>query len=110
MEDDPGDLGVKGGGAGPERWMVLAGLLATIVGLVLVVVGLVGVQGSESDLAQGDNLAMMWLGLGVSIVGVVLWARFSFSRYLRYWLVRQVFEQRANTGRIVDAIERKGRS
>ncbi len=110
FEGDIRGLGVKGGNAGPERWMVLAGLLATVVGLVLVVVGLFGVQGSGSDLAQGDNLAMMWLGLGVAIVGVVLWARYSFSRYLRYWLVRQVFEQRANTDRIVDAIEQKGRS
>ncbi len=110
FEGDIRGLGVKGGNARPERWMVVAGLLATVVGLVLVVVGLVGVRRSDSGLAQGDNLAMMWLGLGVAIVGVVLWARYSFSRYLRYWLVRQVFEQRANTDRIVEAIEQQGRS
>jgi hypothetical protein len=39
-------------------------------------------------------------------VAAVLWARCSLSRYLRYWLVRQIYEDRSSTDRIVEAIER----
>ncbi len=107
FEADIRRLGVKGGNAEPERWMALAGLVATIAGLILVIIGLVGVRGSDSQLAQGDNMAMMWLGLAIAVVGAVLWARYSFSRYLRYWLVRQIFEDRAQTDRIVEALKRR---
>ncbi len=109
FEADIRRLGVKGGKAEPERRMAAVGVLATIVGLALVIVGLVGVRGSDSQLAQGDNMALMWLGLAIAIVGAVLWARYSFSRYLRYWLVRQIFEERAHTDRIVEALERRAR-
>ena len=51
-------------------------------------------------------MSLTILGVGIAIVGVVVWARCSLSRYLRYWLVRDLYEQRASTDRIVEAIER----
>jgi hypothetical protein len=45
------------------------------------------------------------LGVAIAIVGAVVWARCSLSRYLRYWLVRDLYEQRASTDRIVEAIK-----
>ncbi len=107
FEADIRRLGVKGGSAEPERRMVFAGVIAMITGVIVVIVGLVGVRGSDSQLAQGDNMAMMWLGLAIAFVGAVLWARYSMSRYLRYWMVRQIFEERAQTNRIVEALERR---
>ena len=40
------------------------------------------------------------------LAGAALFVRYSMARYLRFWLVRLVHESRANTDRIVDAIER----
>jgi hypothetical protein len=97
-------LGVKGGGAEPERWLVVVGVLAVIGGFALAVWGVSLVLGSSNPLDQNDGLAQTVLGVGIAIVGAVLWARYSLSRYLRYWLIRQVYESRVSTDRIVEAI------
>ncbi|WP_421120678.1 hypothetical protein ACE2AJ_05040 [Aquihabitans daechungensis] len=46
------------------------------------------------------------LGLGLAIIGVGLFIRFSLARLLRFWLARMVVEQQAQTDRIVDALAR----
>jgi hypothetical protein len=99
-------LGVKGGNPEPERWLVVVGVLAVIGGFALAVFGVNLVLNAGTALDQGDGVAQTILGVGIAIVGAVLWARYSLSRYLRYWLIRQVYESRASTDRIVEAIER----
>jgi hypothetical protein len=37
-------------------------------------------------------------------VGIVIWARNSITRYLRYWIVRLVYEQREQTEQLVQAL------
>jgi drug/metabolite transporter (DMT)-like permease len=99
-------LGVKGGNPEPERWLVIVGVVAVVAGFGLSAFGLDLVITATNPLDQGDGLAQVTLGVGAAIVGAVLWARYSLSRYLRYWLIRQVYESRASTDRIVEAIER----
>jgi hypothetical protein len=99
-------LRVKGGAAEPERRLMVLGVVAAVAGLVLAFVGVSGVRSAETALEQGDGLAMTVLGIGIAIVGAVLWARYSLSRYLRYWLVRELYESRAQTDRVVEAIEK----
>jgi UDP-N-acetylmuramyl pentapeptide phosphotransferase/UDP-N-acetylglucosamine-1-phosphate transferase len=82
------------------------GVLAVVAGFGLAAFGLNLVINATNALDQGDGLAQVTLGAGIAIVGAVLWARYSLSRYLRYWLIRQVYETRASTDRIVEAIER----
>jgi hypothetical protein len=99
-------LGVKGGNPEPERWLVILGVLGVIGGFGLAIFGLNLVIAASSSLDQGDGLAQVALGVGIAVVAAVLWARYSLTRYLRYWLIRQVYESRASTDRIVEAIER----
>ena len=106
FEADIRRLGVKGGEAEPERRLAILGVLVAVAGFVVAAVALNTVRGADSDLAQGDGLALVILGVGMALVGTVVWARYSLSRYLRYWLVREIFEARTQTDRIVEAIER----
>jgi hypothetical protein len=48
------------------------------------------------------------LGLGVTIVGAALFLRYSLGRYLRFWLLRVVYEEHTTADRQVDALERLG--
>ena len=107
FEDEIRKLKVKGGRADRERVLVILAVLATIAGFIVTVVGITGVRNASDQLEQGDSMSLTILGVGIAIVGVVVWARCSLSRYLRYWLVRDLYEQRASTDRIVDAIERQ---
>jgi hypothetical protein len=46
------------------------------------------------------------LGILLAVAGAALFMRYSISRFMRFWLIRLVYENRAETDRIVDAIER----
>jgi hypothetical protein len=102
-------LKVKGGASEPERRLVALGVILTVAGLVAGYVGLQMVRSAPDALAQGDGMATTVMGVGVALVGALIWVRYSLSRYLRFWLVRQVYEQRAQTDRVVAAIERSTR-
>jgi hypothetical protein len=98
---------LKASSASGEKRLLLLGLIALGVGLGLAILG--GVQATgTSDLA--DQNAFMatgtFLGIALMIAGVGFFVRYSLARYLRFWLLRLVWESRANADRIVDAIDR----
>jgi len=98
---------LKASGADGEKRLLVLGALALVAGLVLTVVGGVQVVGAEDLLNQGAFLATgAFLGIALIIAGAALFIRYSLARYLRFWLLRLVWESRANTDRIVDAIDR----
>ena len=44
------------------------------------------------------------IGIGIALVGIVIWVRNSLTRYMRYWIVRLVYEQREQTEHLVQAL------
>jgi hypothetical protein len=98
-------LRVRGGSPEPERRLVWLGvaLLAAGIGVGLFV--FVGER--RGDIAVADDyLALAPLAVALAVTGAVVWFRHSLTHYLRYWLTRLVYEDRAQTDRIVAALER----
>jgi hypothetical protein len=89
------EVRVKTGVAETEqRWLTL-GLVAAGVGVALGVITMI-VAGSKDD--TRDILEMVILGLvGVSltVVGSAVFLRYSFARFLRFWMLRLLYEQQA---------------
>jgi hypothetical protein len=82
----------------------LDGRLAT-VGVVTVVVGAVVILACYAQARSFDDLrdqvevlVLALLGLGLMIVGSVLYLRSSMTRFMRYWLLRLIYEQRQAGG------------
>ncbi len=101
-------LKLRGSSGEGEQRLLIVGVVLTVVGVALAILGAVQVGasgGSPADqrayMAQGS-----FLGLALIIAGVALFVRYSLARYLRFWLIRLTYESRANTDRVVDAIER----
>ncbi len=101
-------LKLKGSSGQGEQRLLVVGVVLTVVGIALAVLGAVQVGatgGSPADqrayMAQGS-----FMGLALIIAGAALFIRYSLARYLRFWLIRLTYESRANTDRVVDAIER----
>ncbi len=101
-------LKLKGGSAEGEKRLLALGVILMVVGVALAVFGAVevGLMGdSPADqrayMAQGS-----FLGIALVIAGGALFVRYSLARYLRFWLIRSAYEERANADRIVEAIER----
>ena len=101
-------LKLRGSSSEGEKRLLVVGVILTLVGVGLAIfgaveVGLVGDSPADQRayMAQGS-----FLGIALIIAGVALFVRFSLARYLRFWMIRLTYESRANTDRIVDAIER----
>ncbi|MDW3219616.1 MAG: hypothetical protein R8F63_13470 [Acidimicrobiales bacterium] len=99
------ELKLHGGGANPERTAVRLSIVLFVVAVVMEVVAYSGSRNTSSSLEQNDFLILAILGVVVALGAVALFVRASMTRYLRYWLVRLIYEDRAGTDRIVEAIE-----
>ncbi len=94
-------------GQGEQRLLVL-GVVVTVIGIGLAVLG--AIQVGQSGGNPADQRAFMaqgsFMGLALIIAGAALFVRYSLARFMRFWLIRLTYESRANTDRVVDAIER----
>jgi hypothetical protein len=95
------ELKVSGGRANPERTGKILGGLAMLVGLVLAIIGYFMSHGTTDPLEQNDAQLLAIVGLTLAVIGTGLYVAFSLTRYLRYWLVRLIYEQRDSTDRII---------
>ena len=105
FQEEVARLKLKGGGANPERNGANLGIGLAIVGVILVVIAWLSAKGASTATQLSSEIAAV-IGLLVGIVGVALWLRNSLTSYLRYWLVRLIYEDREQTERLIQAIEK----
>jgi hypothetical protein len=70
------------------------GVLLAIVGLVIILISFLQSRNYSDIRDQMDSLILSLFGIGLVIVGSTLYIRSSMTRFLRYWLLRMVYEQR----------------
>lgn len=100
-------LRVRGQRGGVETRLLYLGVALLVVGLVMVGVAWFRASDTTVQHEQIDYLISGGLGgIGVTLIGAALYLRISLGRYFRLWLVRLVYEQRAQTDRTVEALER----
>jgi hypothetical protein len=61
-------------------------------------------QSDTRDVLSSGILAVAMLG--VAVLGAAIFLRYSMARFLRLWLLRQLYEGQANVDRVVDAVTR----
>jgi hypothetical protein len=105
FQDEVTKLKLKGGGANPERTGASWGIGLAIVGAIIVVIAWLSGKGGNTA-AKLDSEVAAIIGLLVGLVGLALWLRNSLTRYLRYWLIRLIYEDREQTERLINAIEK----
>jgi hypothetical protein len=90
-----------------EARLRTAGLVLPLVGLALIGVAWFQASGTAFVSEQIPYLISGALtGLGVVVIGVGLYVRFSLASLLRFWLARLNAEHQAQTDRVVDALGR----
>ena len=102
------DMKLRGSSSEGEQRLLVLGIALAVIGVALAVLG--AIQVGASGGSPADQRAFMaqgsFMGLALIIAGAALFIRYSLARYMRFWLIRLTYESRANTDRIVDAIER----
>ena len=68
-----------------------------VVGVALGIVAYALSRGTKDPLAQNDALTVGLAGISASVVGAALFLRYSIASFLRFWLARVIYEQKAQT-------------
>ena len=105
FRDEINSLDVKTPSDDNERNLMYAGIGLMVVAIVVILLGYWGASGSA---IVGEQMPYLlsggMLGLALMIAGAALFVRYSLSRYLRFWLVRDIYEQRTQTDRVVESM------
>lgn len=107
FEAEVAKLKVTGGGANPERLGSRWGIGLTVLGFVVAIISWFSALDAHGDGAAVSALRAQifgLIGIGIAVVGVVIWVRNSLTRYLRYWIIRLVYEQREQTEQLIQAL------
>jgi hypothetical protein len=89
-------------------------LLATRLGVAGMAVGVIlglyayslsyGASGDNPAPQQRDAIIIALIGVSVAIAGAAMYLKGSLSSFLRFWLVRDLHERRAQTDRVVEQL------
>ncbi len=94
--------------------------LATRLGIVGLVFGVIlgtyayslsfGADGANPSLQQRDAIVLGLLGVIVAVAGSALYLKGALASFLRFWLVRDLHERRAQTDRMLEGLggDRRG--
>lgn len=86
-----------------DRLWLNAGIALMVVGVVLALLAYPMSHSTKNPLAQSDAITMALGGIAVAVVGAALFLRYSIASFLRFWLARLIYEQKAQTDRLLEA-------
>lgn len=98
------ELNLKTGDANKERLLQVLGVVLMVGGIV---VGLLLYMSSLNLDDQRDiqsNTILVVTMLSVSVTGAALFLRYSMAKFLRFWLLRQIYEGQSHIDQVVDAL------
>lgn len=102
---DIAELDLKTPGDANERTLLLVGIGLMVLGGLAILGGYWGASATAIISQQMPYLISGGLlGLGLIVAGGAVFVRYSMSRYLRFWLIREIHEQRAQTDRLVESL------
>jgi hypothetical protein len=104
LRSDAAELKVGRSGARDGLWQAI-GALAMTAGVVIAFVAyqLSLAKDDQRDIQSLQILAVSMLALAV--VGAAVFVRYSLARFLRFWLLRQLYEGQAHIDQVVAALQ-----
>jgi len=90
--------------AAKDRLAVRIGVAGMLLGVVLGVYAYAlsyGADGAEAALQQNDATVVALIGLILAVGGAALYLKGALAGFLRFWLVRDLHERRAQTDRLL---------
>ncbi len=93
FEADIAQIRVRTGGSAHEARLVGLGAALMVVGAVVALVAFV-VSGSQADTRDVlSTVILATFGLTLAVAGAAVFLRYSIGRFLRFWLLRLIYEQ-----------------
>jgi len=93
FEEEIAAVRIRTSKAEAEQRFALLGLIALVAGAVICLVAYIASGGQSDTRDVISSVILALLGVSVSIIGAALFLRYSLARFLRFWLLRLIYEQ-----------------
>lgn len=98
FEADIAKIRLRTGGSANEPRLVALGAVLMAAGAIVALVAF-GVSGSQTDTRDVlSTVILATFGLTLSVAGAAVFLRYSIGRFLRFWLLRLIYEQQDRPG------------
>ena len=106
FKTEAAELNLKAGSASRDTQLQILGVVLMVVGIVVSLL-LYSSSLSTDDARDIQSNIIFAIGmLGLTVLGGALFLRYSISKFLRLWLLRQSYESQSHIDQIVEAVKR----
>jgi hypothetical protein len=99
------EMRIKDPATARDALLLRLGVALMVVGVAATVVAYLLSHNTTDALSQSDDQIIAMIGIAVSVVGSATFLRYSYAQFQRFWLARLIYEQRAQTDRILGATQ-----
>jgi hypothetical protein len=103
------DMKLRDPATSRDRLWLGIGTALMVLGIVLAVVAYAMSHATNNPLQQRDAITLAIGGVVSAVVGGALFVRYSVAAFLRFWLARLIYEQKAQTDRLLEGSPSKDR-
>jgi uncharacterized membrane protein YidH (DUF202 family) len=111
FKSDIAEMKLKTGTSSKEGALQLLGVLLMLGGIVIALASYgasLNVKVGEGDVLDSNSYLVFAVGgLAITVMGAALFLRYSIAKFLRFWLLRQMYEGQAHIDQVVDAIRER---
>lgn len=76
-----------------EQILLALGIVLMLAGVVLGIIGYFASTNASDPRDQNEYIILGLLGISLTLIGTVVFLRYSIARFLRFWLLRQIYEK-----------------
>ena len=103
FKSDIADMRIKDPVASRDALLVRAGAALMVLGVVITIVSYFLSHSTFSVANHADDTMIALIGVAVTVLGAAVFLRYSLASFLRFWLARLIYEQQAQTDRLLAA-------
>ena len=105
FKQDVAELRISDPSTSRDRLAARGGIVAMVAGVGIAVAAYAMSHSTDDALQQRDAIVVALLGVAVTAAGAGLYVKAAIAGFLRFWLLRDLHERRAQTDRVVRALE-----
>ena len=107
FKTDAAQLNLKSGKASTDTILQAIGLLLMIVGVVAAVLLAIGSKSISDPRSIQTNIVWGCAMVCLTLLGLGIFLRYSLGKFMRLWLLRQIYENHSHVDQIVNGLSSK---
>jgi hypothetical protein len=104
FKQDIEDMRLKTQSSGSEQLLLGIGVALMVVGIIIGFAAFISSTGQGDPRDQNELIILSLAGVCLTVTGAAMFLRYSVAKFLRFWLLRQLYEGQAHIDQVVDAI------